>query len=60
MVNKEKLKSLLNALLKQPHRKLYPKYESDTEFLERLLKWLYKNNFECESQRLMKELESET
>jgi len=50
------------ALANQPHRNYDQKtkqYESDTDFLSRLLDWLYRYDFENEARFFIKELEKE-
>jgi len=56
------LRYLLMALANQPHRNYDQKtkqYESDTDFLSRLLDWLYRYDFENEARFFIKELEKE-
>jgi hypothetical protein len=56
------LKYLLQALTQQPHRKHDQKtdqWESDTDFLQRLLNWLYSYDFEGEARLILKEIEKE-
>ena len=57
------LKYMLRALANQPHRKYDLKtkqYESDADFLSRLLDWLYRYDFENQAHLFLKELEKET
>jgi len=54
------LKYLLQALANQPHRKYDQKtkqYESDADFLGRLLDWLYRYDFENQACLWLKKLE---
>jgi hypothetical protein len=56
------LKYLLQALTLQPHRKYDDKtqqWESDADFLSRLLDWLYRYDFENQARLFIKELEKE-